>query len=375
MYVIKLFKNKIHNNKYYMNKDIPEKILKINKKIQSHLSKDICHGFASAPSNIALIKYWGKIPNRLQQPENSSISLTLGDLRTETSITLKKDSKKTITINNKNFSPKIQNYIQHISFLEDFSFEITTNNNFPTACGFASSASGFAALSGSIASALDLKNIIDFDDMNYWITQYARIGSGSAIRSALFDCNTPFIIWQKPSQSLNEFSEVFNLQNYDSKWNEIGTISLVFDSEKKKVSSSDGHSDAPSSPLYNIRKISSEKSIELLLLALQNYDWDLFSYIVEADSYMLHAIMQTSKNPTVYIDHNISTILQSINTLKKKLSFPFCWTMDAGKNIHIITMKNNILQFETEIKKIIETLDTIKLLNSIINTSHKNLIF
>lgn len=69
-------------------------------------------------------------------------------------------------------------------------------------------------------------------------------------------------------------------------------------------------------------------------------------------------------------------ILTNKNSKKNTIFFnPTEDTLNSYHKKHIITMKNNILQLETEIKKIIETLNTIKLLNTIINTSHKNLIF
>ena len=51
-------------------------------------------GFSSAPSNIALLKYWGKKKNMLQIASNPSISMTIPGFRSFTKLTCRKGYKK-----------------------------------------------------------------------------------------------------------------------------------------------------------------------------------------------------------------------------------------------------------------------------------------
>ena len=68
----------------------------------------------NSPSNIALVKYWGKIP--VQIPANPSISFTLNKCKTTTSISFQKKASKGISFKfffdgllKDSFKPKIQN--------------------------------------------------------------------------------------------------------------------------------------------------------------------------------------------------------------------------------------------------------------------------
>ena len=112
----------------------------------------------SSPSNIALVKYWGK--NEDQTPKNSSISFTLNTCNTKTSILYSKIEKKSDVVNftisydgntKDDFKPKIEKYfasiIKYCPYLLHYSLEINTKNTFPHSSGIASSASGMSALS------------------------------------------------------------------------------------------------------------------------------------------------------------------------------------------------------------------------------------
>ena len=110
-----------------------------------------------APSNIALIKYWGKYGNQL--PKNASISFTLNNAFTETSVkyAAKENNDKNIDLKfyfegkeNPKFAEKIQKFLEsiipHFPFLTYVSLEINSSNSFPHSTGIASSASSMAAL-------------------------------------------------------------------------------------------------------------------------------------------------------------------------------------------------------------------------------------
>ena len=148
----------------------------------------------SAPSNIALIKYWGKKEN--QVPANPSISFTLTHCKTITKLNFTKK------VNNNDFSfdllfegkakedfkPKIQKFFERIAmycpFLKEFHFTIDTQNTFPHSSGIASSASGMAALAMTIMSLEKALNPSMNDDYFYQKASFlARLGSGSACRS------------------------------------------------------------------------------------------------------------------------------------------------------------------------------------------------
>src|SRR5699024_7770145 len=140
---------------------------------------------AKAHTNIALIKYWGKRNEELILPTNSSLSVTLDGFYTETTVQFKEELERDIFIlNEEEISgvpyDKLTNYLELFLTYADkkgLFAEVNSINRVPTAAGFASSASGFAALAGATSKALDL----NLDDTA--LSRFTRQDSGSACRS------------------------------------------------------------------------------------------------------------------------------------------------------------------------------------------------
>ncbi|MCI4355338.1 MAG: diphosphomevalonate decarboxylase, partial [Thermoplasmata archaeon] len=139
--------------------------------------------YEAAP-NIALVKYWGVRDPERMLPYNSSISVTLDRMRTRTTVEFDPDQvDDTLELNGR---PAAEPARRSVSELLDrirkmarsrAHARVVSDNNFPTASGLASSASGFAALAGAGAAAAGLKL------GPLALSQLARFGSGSACRS------------------------------------------------------------------------------------------------------------------------------------------------------------------------------------------------
>ena len=205
-----------------------------------------------SPSNIALVKYWGKKKN--QVPENPSISFTLNECKTITSLTFSKKSNTSyfdfeVFLDGEkkdDFKPKIQTFFERVEvylpFLKDFKFVIETKNTFPHSSGIASSASGMSALALCLMSVeKDLSSALEVTDeyFNRKASFLARLGSGSACRSI----EGVLLVWGK-NTTIEGSSDLFgvkypyevheNFKNYQD------TILLV-DKGEKQVSSTVGH--------------------------------------------------------------------------------------------------------------------------------------
>lgn len=134
-----------------------------------------------SPSNIALIKYWGKSSVEYNLPLNSSLSLTL-DLHTYT--TLSFASETTVKINNSPV-PRTQRLERMLATYRSkcadahkaHGVRIESVNSFPTSAGLASSASGYSAL------AYGLNLLYQTALPASEVAVIARMGSGSACRS------------------------------------------------------------------------------------------------------------------------------------------------------------------------------------------------
>ena len=168
--------------------------------IQEFISKEISAevnevSFSwESPSNIALVKYWGK--NLDQTPKNPSISFTLSDCKTTTSVLFKKIKSTSKIIDfelffegerNISFRTKIEKFfstiVAYCPFLSNYHLTISSSNSFPHSSGIASSASAMSALSLCIMSLEKELTLID-DEFFYKKASFiSRIGSGSACRS------------------------------------------------------------------------------------------------------------------------------------------------------------------------------------------------
>ena len=155
----------------------------------------------SSPSNIALVKYWGKKNNQI--PQNPSISFTLSESLTTTSVEFKPKKNKVNSvifefygIKDHEFGQKIKLFISNIekyfSFLKNHDINIKSENNFPHSSGIASSASSMSALASCLVD-IEKINSNEKDDSYYLKKKsfIARLGSGSASRSI----EGPITLW------------------------------------------------------------------------------------------------------------------------------------------------------------------------------------
>src|SRR3990167_337608 len=200
---------------------------------------------ATAPSNIAFIKYWGRKDETLRLPENGSLSMNLSALQTTTTVEFSPDyTEDHIEINGTRESNESSRAVKHLdrvralAKISDFA-KVVTKNNFPTGTGLSSSASGFAALTVAAASAAGLQ--LSEKDLSV----LARQGSGSACRSI----PDGFIEWLDGDTSETSYATQIFLPNW---WNIADVVAIVSES-KKEVSTSTGQQSAQSSPFMPVR--------------------------------------------------------------------------------------------------------------------------
>jgi diphosphomevalonate decarboxylase len=311
----------------------------------------------SAPSNIALVKYWGKKPNQI--PANPSISFTLNNCKTITKLSFEKKN------NNVNFSfdllfegkpkedfrPKIQKFFERIDifcpYLKQYHFKIDTQNTFPHSSGIASSASGMAVLSMNIMALERTLNPNMTDDYFYKKASFlARLGSGSACRSI----KGSVVCWGKHDE-ISDSSDLFgvafpsiiheNFKNYQD------TILLV-DKGEKQVSSTVGHDLMHAHPFAERRFEQAHENLSKIKTILENGNLDDFIAIVESEALTLHAMMMTSMPYFILMKPNTLEIINKIWKFRAATKIPICFTLDAGANVHVLypeNVVNQVMQF------------------------------
>jgi len=316
-----------------------------------------------APSNIALVKYWGK--REMQIPENPSISFTLDNCFTETTLEFKKREKPAEvsepngssdfeqTLAKKEFKfdvfldgekkpefkEKIGQFIVRIarlvSFISDYDFVIKTHNSFPHSSGIASSASGMSALALCIMSMERALNPSMSDELFYKKASFlARLGSGSAARSI----EGPLVVWGKHDNiedSSDHFGIKFSQPVHDNFKNYQDTILLV-DKGEKQVSSTVGHNLMNNHPFAQQRFVQANQNLTKITEVLKTGDLKSFISIVESEALTLHSMMMTSHPYFILMKPNTLEIINKIWEFRAKTDANICFTLDAGANVHVL---------------------------------------
>jgi diphosphomevalonate decarboxylase len=133
---------------------------------------------AVAHANIALVKYWGKRDEALLLPEAGSLSVALDRLLTTTTVELGA-AEDSLRIDGRLASEAELRRARAVLDAAGIAAraQIESRNDFPTAAGLASSASGFAALAVAACAAAGQRRT------ERELSALARLGSGSAARS------------------------------------------------------------------------------------------------------------------------------------------------------------------------------------------------
>ncbi|MBC8046783.1 MAG: diphosphomevalonate decarboxylase [Fimbriimonadaceae bacterium] len=297
-----------------------------------------------SPSNIALIKYWGK--HGIQLPNNPSLSLTLSEAYTDTSVELKKKrSKKEIEIDflfegekKPPFEEKLLAFLSTIkndvSFIKNYRLIIRSENSFPHSAGIASSASSMGALALCLLSQQFLTGKQINGDFFQTASNYARLGSGSAARSIYGG----FTVWGK-TDSIKNSNDNYAIQypiEYHKDFTDLQDTILIINSDEKNVSSRAGHALMNNHPMEKQRYVNANKRLQDILLALKKGDWNLFCETVEAEALELHALMMTSTPSFILMKPNTLAVIEKIRQFRIETKIPVCFTLDAGPNVHVI---------------------------------------
>lgn len=312
-----------------------------------------------SPSNIALVKYWGK--KKGQIPENPSISFTLNNCKTITTLTfLRKEEVSNFEFEvyldgekKDDFKPKIQTFFSRVEvylpFLKQYKFKIETKNTFPHSSGIASSASGMSALALCLMLVENMlldSSKISKEYFNQKASFLARLGSGSACRSIEGD----LIVWGK-TDTIEGSSDVFGVK-YPYKVHENfkayqDTILLV-DKGKKQVSSTVGHNLMHNHPYAKNRFKQAHEQLEKLKPILETGDLKAFITLIESEALTLHAMMMTSMPYFILMKANTLEIINKIWKFRQETGLHISFTLDAGANVHVLYPKNEailILEF------------------------------
>jgi diphosphomevalonate decarboxylase len=283
---------------------------------------------ARAHPNIAFIKYWGNIDDVLKLPANSSLSMNLDSMYTETTVEwTTEQAEDSLILNNEPASEDaLRRVSRHLDMLRarlklPMRARVTSYNNFPMGAGIASSASSFAALTVAAVKAAGA------DITEREMTTLARIGSGSASRSV----PTGFVEWHMGHDHESSYAESILPPDH---WDLVDVVVVVSD-QHKRTGSEAGHTTAKTSVLQASRVADAPRRLELCRHALQTRDFDALASVVELDSNLMHAVMMTSTPLLLYWEPTSLQVMKAVRTWRGE-GLPVCYTLDAGPNVHCL---------------------------------------
>ena len=312
----------------------------------------------SAPSNIALVKYWGKKAHQI--PANPSISFTLNNCKTATTLKFEKKTSEgfsfEVFLNGElqaDFKPKIEQFFNRIElylpFLSAYHFTIETSNTFPHSSGIASSASGMSALALCLMQIeQQLNPEISQAFFNKKASFLARLGSGSACRSIEGD----LIVWGAHDQiegSSDLVGVKYPYEVHQNFKNYRDTILLV-DKGEKQVSSTVGHNLMHDHPFAEQRFAQAHSNMKDLITVLKSGDLKAFISIVEREALTLHAMMMSSDPYFILMKPNTLEIINKLWAFRAKTGLHICSTLDAGANVHVLFPENEANEIQEFIK-------------------------
>ena len=306
-----------------------------------------------ARSNIALIKYWGKAPGRLNVPAVGSISLTLDALWSETSIEFDAALAEDVFLLDAVARPEqLTRITPCLDLLRDLAgmtarASVASHNNFPTGAGLASSASGFAALVGAADAALGLT--LPARDLS----RIARQGSGSAARSIFGG----FV--QMHAGTASDGSDSFAEPLLEGADWPLNVVVAVTSRQEKAVGSGAGMTLSSRSSAYYPAWVESHPAdMEAARAAISARDFEALADVSELNCLKMHAAAMAAQPPLVYFSGTTLDGIELIRGMRRR-GVPVFFTVDAGPQVKAVCEPSAVAQVRSALEDLPGVLDVV----------------
>lgn len=272
---------------------------------------------AVAHPNIALIKYWGKAPGELNVPATPSLSITLDTLSTRTRVQRAAQDRVVldgVLTDDAKISACVTALRERYALPP---LEIDTRNNFPTASGLASSASGFAAL----VTAIDHEFALGMDAPLR--SEFARRGSGSAARSI----HGGFVALSAPDWRAQPVLA-------PDAW-PLEVVVAITTTSRKEISSTIGMRRSMESPFYAGWISSAQTDFEAGVDAMKTRDFEQLAELAEHSCLKMHGLMLATRPGLLYWNSTTIACLHAIREMRAS-GTPVFFTVDAGSQVKAV---------------------------------------
>ncbi|MEM7765009.1 MAG: diphosphomevalonate decarboxylase [Pseudomonadota bacterium] len=296
---------------------------------------------AIAHPNIALVKYWGKADGERNLPDVGSISITLDALATRTTVALA-ESGDHFSLNESPepaMSARLFGFLDHFYGADRPTLAVTSFNDFPTAAGLASSASGFAAL----VVAVDA--LLHGGHSTPTLAQQAGRGSGSAARS-LFG---GFVRLDKPTGIDDDITVTELCAAADFP---LEVVVAITSEQRKTVGSTEGmRTSKQTSPFYPAWIETHEADMAAAAGAIAQRDFERLANISEHSCLKMHAVMQATRPAMLYWNSATVACMHAVHALRASGTGVF-FTIDAGPQVKAVCLPEHASAVADELASI-----------------------
>jgi diphosphomevalonate decarboxylase len=291
-------------------------------------------------ANIALAKYWGKADVARNLPAVPSLSLTLAGMRTTTEVTFESElSADELVLGGtaQRGKPllrasKLLNEVRALAGVATFA-RVRSHNDFPTASGLASSASGFAALALASVRALGLELPLER------ITGLARAASASAARSLY-----------------GGYVELLTAAEHASRvappehWS-LSMLVAVTSEAAKDTGSTDGmRHTAMTSPYYPSWVSDAPRLFAEVKSAVLAKDFERLAPAVEQSALMMHASMLAANPALIYFRPATLAVIEAVRAARRQ-GAAACFTIDAGPHVKVLVEPGSLATLKQTLAK------------------------
>ena len=319
---------------------------------------------ATAPTNIATIKYWGKADAKWNTPINDSVSVTLDqeDLKAVTTVAAStafegdrlwlNGVEEEGSATNKRFRACVDGVMALATDKKDedgnvlvakedwktMKIHVSSYNTFPTAAGLASSAAGYAALVAALSLLFGAE-----EEFPGQLTTIARQGSGSACRSL----SGGFVAWRAGGKKKDWSDSLAEQVADENHWPEIRAVIMVVSDAKKDTSSTAGMSTSVETSLLLKHRAETvvAKRMETIEKAFLAKDFETFGQLTMADSNQFHATCLDTYPPIFYMNDVSKSIIRIIHAYNKWAGqIRAAYTFDAGPNAVLFTLDEFVVE-------------------------------
>ena len=289
---------------------------------------DLGRSTARAGANIALLKYWGQADPRLNLPLNDSLSLTLTEACTLTTVAYDEDlaDDEFYLDGERILDHRAARVQRHMDLIRTDYYRvharISSMNSMPAGTGLASSASGFAALTAAAIAAFG-EGLPGADALSAW----ARRASGSACRSV----PGGFVLWRAGTGDEDSLATTV----FDPSWWDLCDLCVVLSTATKAIPNRQGHALAAVHPFMAARQELLPGRLAAMTSAIAARDLDTLGPLVEQESLEVQALTTSSTPACLYMEPSTLAFVHAVRRWREDGLAAYL-TLDAGPNPHLL---------------------------------------